>query len=107
MPVFPRWFAYFQLWCAVGVGLTFGVYIVKTGPLAWNGILGFWIPVSFYFIWVVVTTLVTARAIKNDDDSDPESLLLDRVARLETLVAEQLNPAVRSAPHTARIGPAR
>ena len=93
VPVFPRWFAYFQLWCAVGVGLTFGVYIVKTGPLAWNGILGFWIPVSFYFLWVVVTTLVTARAIKNDDGSDPATMLLDRVALVEKLVAEHHSSA--------------
>lgn len=101
LPVFPRWFAYFQLWCAVGVGFTFGVYIFKTGPLAWNGILGFWIPVTFYFIWVVVTTLVTARAIKSDDGSDHESSIVERVAHLEMVLSEHLNSAERSPARTA------
>ena len=88
-PVFPRWFAYFQLWCAIGVGLTFGVYIFKTGPLAWNGILGFWVPVTFYFIWVVVTTVVTVRAI-HDDLEWPKSEvdILQRISTIEAELAE-------------------
>jgi hypothetical protein len=103
-PVFPRWFAYFQLWCAVGVGLTFGVYIFKSGPLARNGILGFWVPVTVYFIWVIVTTIVTARAIGDDDESDCKVALLDRVAHLERAFAElvardpQLDVSARNAP---------
>jgi hypothetical protein len=85
-PVFPRWFAYFQLWCALGVSLTFGVYIFKSGPMAWNGALGFWIPVTFYFIWVVVTTLVTARAIKRDHaDGDHDNIVV-RVQALESQI---------------------
>lgn len=67
-PVFPRWFGYFQLWCALGVGFTFGVWIFKSGLLAWDGLLGFWVPVSFYFVWVVVTTAVTAGAIRRDNE---------------------------------------
>jgi hypothetical protein len=88
-PVFPRWFAYFQLWCAIGVGLTFGVYIFKTGPLAWNGILGFWVPVTFYFIWVVVTTVVTVRAIHHDRERlAPEVDILQRISTIEAELAE-------------------
>lgn len=88
-PVFPRWYAFFQLWCAVGVALTFGVWMFKAGPLAWNGIIGFWIPVTTYFLWVVVTTMVTARAIRHDDgsDSDSDSALSSRVAALEARMA--------------------
>lgn len=83
-PVYPRWFGYFQLWCALGVGFTFGVWIFKTGPLAWNGLLGFWVPVSVYFVWVIVTTITTARAIRNDDESPPnEAAIAERVAALE------------------------
>jgi hypothetical protein len=88
-PVFPRWFAYFQLWCAIGVGLTFGVWIFKTGPLAWNGVVGFWIPVTCYFIWVVVTTVVTGRAIRRDGERpEPEASITQRVAAVEAELAE-------------------
>ena len=86
-PVYPRWFAYFQLWCALGVGLTFGVWIFETGPLAWNGLIGFWVPVTVYFVWVVGTTVMTGRAIKNDDELETEGALADRVAALEAELA--------------------
>jgi hypothetical protein len=96
-PVYPRWFAYFQLWCALGVGLTFGVWIFKTGPLAWNGLLGFWIPVSVYFLWVIGTTVMTGRAISSDDEPEPDlAAMADRLAALDAEVA-----AIKSLAHTA------
>jgi hypothetical protein len=92
IPVFPRWFAFFQLWCVVGVGLTFGVYLFKTGPLAWDGILGFWVAVTAYFAWVVVTTVMTARAIRDDDgiDSTTDPSLMARISTLEKEVEKLL-----------------
>ncbi|MDB5968368.1 MAG: hypothetical protein JWQ90_818 [Hydrocarboniphaga sp.] len=86
-PVFPRWFAFFQLWCAVGVGLTFGVFIFKTGPFAWNGILGFWVAVTVYFLWVVGTTLMTIRAINRDDETHFDQDIESRITTLERAVA--------------------
>jgi hypothetical protein len=74
-PVFPRWFAYFQAWCAVGVTPAGAIYLFKTGPLAWNGILAFWLAVTVAFIWLFVTTLMTVRAIK----SEPEAATVTRV----------------------------
>jgi hypothetical protein len=72
----------------LGVGFTFGVWIFKTGPLAWNGLLGFWVPVSFYFVWVIGTTIMTARAIRNDDESQPNNgAIIERLAALEAELA--------------------
>ncbi|WP_293045101.1 hypothetical protein [Mycobacterium sp.] len=96
-PVYPRWFSYFQLWCALGVGLTFGVWIFKTGPLAWDGLIGFWIPVTVYFVWVVVTTIVTGRAINHDDVQCDGRTIADRVAALEAELA-----AMRPQPEAPR-----
>lgn len=90
-PVFPRWFAFFQLWCAAGVGFTAGVFIFKTGPLAWDGLLGFWVPVSFYFAWLIVTTHMTARAIQQDDD--PVVHNVDELARRLAALELQLKQA--------------
>jgi hypothetical protein len=101
-PIYPRWFAYFQLWCALGVGMTFGVWIFKTGPLAWNGLLGFWVPVSFYFLWVIVTTVMTGRAIKADDLPGDRSRIADRVSALEAEIA-----AMRLRPDAQAVGRCR
>jgi hypothetical protein len=86
--VFPQWFGYFQLWCAISVALTFGVWIFHSGPLAWDGMVRFWIPVTGYFVWVVVTTVVTGRAIRNDvecDTSEPD--IAQRLTTIETELA--------------------
>lgn len=67
-PVFPRWFGYFQLWCAVGVVPGGFIYLFKTGPLAWDGVLAFWVSIVAGFAWMALTTLMTARAIKAEPD---------------------------------------
>jgi len=88
-PVFPRWFAYLQLWCAVGLAPAGGIYLFKTGPLAWDGILAYWVPITVAFVWLLVTTGMTARAIRREaleplaDDPD----LHGRVAAVEAELA--------------------
>jgi hypothetical protein len=65
--IYPRWLGYANLWLAVG--LIFGVFIpfFKTGPLAWNGLLGFWVVAAAFFAWAIVMWVYTARAI----DAEP------------------------------------
>lgn len=95
-PVFPRWFGYLQLWCFLGVVPAGGVFIFKTGPLAFNGVLGFWFPVVTFFTWIVTITIVTARAIKRDDDPPTAGMdLSERVAALEARLARH-EPGQRS-----------
>lgn len=62
-PVFPRWVAYYNIW--VGVLLTPASLIIffKSGPFAWNGLLGFWIPAAVFGSWYIVMTVVLLRAI--------------------------------------------
>jgi hypothetical protein len=64
-PLFPRWFGYFQVWCCLLLTPDLVVYCFKTGPLAWNGLLAFWVEIFAAFAWNIVTTVMTAKAIKN------------------------------------------
>jgi hypothetical protein len=66
------------------VGLTpdLFVFYFKRGPLAWNGILAFWVEITVATVWLVVTTVMTANAIKRPDAGSGPSLE-DRVAALE------------------------
>jgi hypothetical protein len=90
-PIYPRWFAYIQFWCAIGVMPAALVLCFHSGPFAWNGILAYWLGLTVASIWVVTTTVMTARAIKAMPDDDPRTLdeegLAARLAALEAEVA--------------------
>ena len=67
-PTFPRWLGYFCAWNGTaGMGGGAAVF-VKHGPLAWNGVVGFWIPLSMFAIWLVVMTVVLRRAVVRQFD---------------------------------------
>ncbi|MDB5969365.1 MAG: hypothetical protein JWQ90_1815 [Hydrocarboniphaga sp.] len=69
-PVFPRWAGFFNLWMAVlflpGGLMTF----FKTGPFAWNGLFGFWIPALAFFSWVIVMTVLLIQTIKRQPQDE-------------------------------------
>jgi len=93
-PVFPRWFAYFQLWCVAGVAPAEFVFVFKTGPLAWNGLLSYWVALTAAFAWLAVTTIMTARAIKRTPDNedlvsaDGVGELRERLSAIEAELAD-------------------
>jgi hypothetical protein len=91
-PIYPRWFGYFQLWVAFGLSPATLLIFFKTGPMAWDGVITFWVPVATALAWLVVTTEMTARAIRRqapDEPDDPAVLaLLDRVAALEARLGQ-------------------
>jgi hypothetical protein len=70
-PVFARWVGYFNLWCAVlftpGVFLTF----FKSGPLSYQGVLVYWIPLIVFFIWWAVMCFVLRGAILRERAESP------------------------------------
>jgi hypothetical protein len=64
--VYARWVGYLNLYC--GMGLMVGILIpfFKDGPFAWNGVLGFWVVATDFFIWVFAMYFTTLQAIKAD-----------------------------------------
>jgi hypothetical protein len=66
-PVFPRWAGYYNIWAAM-MWIPAGVIpFFKDGPLAWNGIFAWWVPLCIYFSWFVVTVVLLLRAIAGDE----------------------------------------
>jgi len=51
-PVFPRWAGYFNLWCALMFTPGSVTVFFKDGPLAWNGIIAWYLPLAAFGIWV-------------------------------------------------------
>lgn len=62
-PVFPRWVAYLSFWVAL---LEFPgglILFFKTGPFAFNGLLALYVPLSAFFVWLVVMSVLVIKAI--------------------------------------------
>lgn len=63
-PVFPRWFCFYNL-AEVAIILPGGLMtFFQTGPFAWNGMIGWWFPVSNFFVWFIVLYILLVRGIK-------------------------------------------
>jgi hypothetical protein len=52
--VFPRWVGYVNVFCAVLLIPPCLIPMFRTGPLAWNGLFSFWIPVIEFTAWFFV-----------------------------------------------------
>ena len=66
-PLWPRWAAYMNLWVAVtGAGGVLAVFF-KTGPFAWNGVVGFWIPVVVFVVGMSVNTGLLLRRARYEE----------------------------------------
>jgi hypothetical protein len=62
-PIFPRWAGYLNLWVVVGLLPAAFVVFFKDGPIAWNGVAGFFVPLTSYGIWMFSMFVLLRRAI--------------------------------------------
>ncbi|EHB59126.1 hypothetical protein MycrhDRAFT_1562 [Mycolicibacterium rhodesiae JS60] len=70
VPSFPRWAAYLNFWCAFLDILAGFVIFFKGGPLAYDGVLAYWIPLVIFFVWIVIMTYLLIVAINREADAD-------------------------------------
>jgi hypothetical protein len=61
-PALPRWSAYLNIWAALGVAPGSLVVFTHTGPVAWNGIIAFWLLCVSFITWMAVMTWLMLRA---------------------------------------------
>ena len=75
-PFLPNWACYATFVTAfAGIGGGFSTF-VKSGVFAWDGLLGFWVPVAFFLIWLVFIMLpfllqAIAREAAEAGDAQP------------------------------------
>jgi hypothetical protein len=65
-PVFRRWVAHFNLVVAALLVPAAFAGAAKTGPIAWDGLLTFWVRNAAIGVWIVVMAVVLARAIERE-----------------------------------------
>jgi len=64
----PRWLGYVSLWACVLYSPAVAAYFFTGGPLAWNGLLSFWIPLSVFVAWELLIAGYAWRLARGDDD---------------------------------------
>lgn len=68
-PLYPRWIAYFNLWCAlltVPAGL---MAFFKSGPFAYDGLIAMYIPFAIFFVWMIGMTVQMLKVQTSDENS--------------------------------------
>jgi hypothetical protein len=71
-PVWPRWVGYLNLWVALG-GAGGGIAVFfKSGPFAWNGVVGFYIPILAFIAWIGVMTYYLHTGVNRQFATDVE-----------------------------------
>jgi hypothetical protein len=100
-PILPRWAAYLNFWLMLLTIPAFALYFFKTGPLAWNGIFCFWIPLAAFCGWMIAMTyfMVTAnnRQYSDTDDTtpkDPTTAAIGAIVRREIARLDQRGTAL-------------
>jgi hypothetical protein len=61
--ILPRWIGYLSIWTAMLILPAGLVLFFKHGPFAWNGIVGIYIPLAGFAIWVTALSTAVHRAL--------------------------------------------
>ena len=63
-PYLPRWYGYLNAWATIAFLPGQIIFFVYSGPFAWDGLLGFYIPLTAFLIWGLPTSYYLRQASK-------------------------------------------
>lgn len=91
-PVLPRWTGYAQLWAALGIVPASFVVFFHSGPLAWNGVLAWWVVLVDFFAWMCLVAYSMLHAIaqqqREEASLEPDYDVAQLAADVAALQAE-------------------
>jgi hypothetical protein len=65
-PVFPRWVAAFNVAVALALLPAAFAGLAKSGPLAWDGLISFWLKNVAIAVWIAGMAVVLGRSLHRD-----------------------------------------
>jgi hypothetical protein len=65
-PVFPRWVGYQSIMTFVLFLPDQLLFFFKSGPFAWNGVLGFWVPLTVFCSWFISVFYFIRRSVVSE-----------------------------------------
>jgi hypothetical protein len=63
-PIFPRWVGYANLWIPLSFLPALLPYFAKSGPVAWQGVLVFYLGLGTFGAWVIIMMWALLRALR-------------------------------------------
>jgi hypothetical protein len=69
-PVFKPWVAHFNVLIAVALAPAAFTAVSFSGPIAWDGLLSFWVKNIAIAVWIVVMAVVLGQAIRRQRAED-------------------------------------
>lgn len=66
-PVFPAWAAYFNFWVAISFIPAVLIIYFKSGPFSWTGLIGLWIPLILFSVWIFVMFYLLLKAVSEQE----------------------------------------
>lgn len=75
-PVFPRWVGHFNIVTALLMAPGAFAIVYKTGPLAWDGALSFWLRLGTYALYVAVMFFVVRSAVREQALEDEHAVAM-------------------------------
>lgn len=72
-PSLPRWSGYYTLFGGFLMAPGCLVVFFKAGPFAYNGLLGYWLVVLDFFLWMAIISVLLLKAMKRDEIELKES----------------------------------
>ena len=70
--ILPKWLGYYTVWQYVTELMAAPVWIAKSGPFAWNGIMTFWFAMALFVSWQFIVYACIHRSIKNQPEDELE-----------------------------------
>ena len=84
--VLPKWLGYYTVWQYVTELMAAPVWISKSGPFAWNGLMTFWFAMILYVSWQMIVYVCIFRSIRKQPEAELENVwLTDESASRDTL----------------------
>ena len=73
VPVFPRWVGHFNLVTAVLIAPAACASVFKSGPLAWDGAISFWLRLGTFAVYMATMFLVLRIAVRREGEEQLET----------------------------------
>jgi hypothetical protein len=72
--ILPKWLGYYTIWQYMTELFAAPMWIAKTGPFAWNGLLAFWFDMVIYVPWQFIIYFYIYKAIRQQPDAELDNV---------------------------------